>query len=59
MRKVHVILDPPSYLLTTLSSTFNTVPAVKRTGVVVSYWLIDIALTYQRSCISREVHYVP
>ena len=28
---------------------------LKRTGQVGLYWLIDIALTNQRSCISRDV----
>jgi len=43
-----------------LSSTFNNVSSVTRTGVVVSYWLIDSALTNQRYCISLEkpMHFI-
>jgi len=41
-------------LYTYLSSTFNTVSRVKRAGVVIFYWLIDMALTNQHFCILRE-----
>jgi len=37
-----------------LSVTLITVPGVKLNAEVVFYWLIDIALTNQRSCILRE-----
>jgi len=38
-----------------LSSTFNAVLGVKSAVKDVFYWLIDIALTNQHSCILRDV----
>jgi len=38
-----------------LSSTFNTIPRVKRTSDVIFYWSIDIVMTNQHSCILHDV----